>query len=64
MLDFLVILGLKCFSTPLPPLPMQKSSVLENGSNRSSGSSGNYGHLVEHFSSEYDNVYTKPIVCL
>lgn len=36
--------------------------MMENGSNRSSGSSGNYGHLVEHHSADYDNIYTKPTV--
>lgn len=35
---------------------------MENGSNRSSGSSGNYGHLVDHSTADYDNIYTKPTV--
>ncbi|KAJ8941123.1 hypothetical protein NQ318_007705 [Aromia moschata] len=47
-------------NTPLPPLPTDKRLFMENGSNRSSGSSGNYGHLVEHHSADYDNIYTKP----
>ncbi|KAJ8929040.1 hypothetical protein NQ314_018309 [Rhamnusium bicolor] len=48
-------------NTPLPPLPTEKRLLMENGSNRSSGSSGNYGHLVEHHSADYDNIYTKPM---
>uniref|UniRef100_A0A6P7GBE9 Dedicator of cytokinesis protein 3 n=1 Tax=Diabrotica virgifera virgifera TaxID=50390 RepID=A0A6P7GBE9_DIAVI len=47
-------------NTPLPPVPTDKRLLMENGSNRSSGSSGNYGHLVEHHTAEYDNIYTKP----
>ncbi|KAJ8981636.1 hypothetical protein NQ317_000864 [Molorchus minor] len=49
-------------NTPLPPLPTDKRLFMENGSNRSSNSSGNYGHLVEHHSVDYDNIYTKPLV--
>lgn len=47
-------------NTPLPPVPTDKRLIMENGSNRSSGSSGNYGHLVEHHTADYDNIYTKP----
>ncbi|XP_074036384.1 dedicator of cytokinesis spg isoform X2 [Leptinotarsa decemlineata] len=47
-------------NTPLPPLPTDKRLLMENGSNRSSGSSGNYGHLFEHHTADYDNIYTKP----
>lgn len=49
-------------STPLPPLPSDKRLLMENGSNRSSGSSGNYGHLIDHSTADYDNIYTKPTV--
>ncbi|XP_076266616.1 dedicator of cytokinesis spg isoform X4 [Rhynchophorus ferrugineus] len=49
-------------NTPLPPLPTEKRLVVENGSsNRSSNSSGNYGHLVDHQGADYDSVYTKPM---
>lgn len=49
--------------TPLPPVPSEKRLLLENGgSNRSSNSSGNYGHLVDHHTPmDYDSVYTKPL---
>lgn len=49
-------------STPLPPLPIDKRLLMENGSNRSSGSSSNYVHLVDHHTADYDNIYTKPTV--
>ncbi|XP_066149763.1 dedicator of cytokinesis protein 3 isoform X2 [Euwallacea fornicatus] len=45
--------------TPLPPVPSEKRAValMENGgSNRSSNSSGNYGHLVEHQTAEYESL--------
>ncbi|CAH1968130.1 unnamed protein product [Acanthoscelides obtectus] len=47
-------------NAPLPPLPTDKRLLTENGSNRSSNSSGNYGHL-EHQNVDYDNIYTKPM---
>lgn len=63
------------FSTPLPPLPIDKRHlVVENGgSNRSSGgSSGNYGHLTDHHYGmlpdyqhvENDDIYTRPVVSI
>ncbi|XP_066246456.1 dedicator of cytokinesis protein 3 isoform X2 [Euwallacea similis] len=45
--------------TPLPPVPSEKRTValMENGgSNRSSNSSGNYGHLVDHQTAEYESL--------
>ncbi|KAL1512882.1 hypothetical protein ABEB36_002392 [Hypothenemus hampei] len=48
--------------TPLPPVPSEKRVIaIENGgSNRSSNSSGNYGHLIDHQTMEYESVYGKP----
>uniref|UniRef100_A0AAR5PSM5 Dedicator of cytokinesis protein 3 n=1 Tax=Dendroctonus ponderosae TaxID=77166 RepID=A0AAR5PSM5_DENPD len=45
--------------TPLPPVPSEKRVLMENGSNRSSNSSGNYGHLIEPQTMDYECVYTK-----
>lgn len=35
---------------------------MENNSNRSSGSSGVYGYLVDHQTLECDEIYAKPMV--
>ncbi|XP_065173337.1 dedicator of cytokinesis protein 3 isoform X2 [Atheta coriaria] len=47
-------------NTPLPPLPTDKR-LADNQSNRSSNSSGNYGHLVEQSYTDNDDHYTKPM---
>ncbi|XP_050303860.1 dedicator of cytokinesis protein 3 isoform X2 [Anthonomus grandis grandis] len=45
---------------PLPPVPLEKRAQDNGSSNRSSNSSGNYGHLLEHHTStEYETVYIK-----
>ncbi|XP_060529581.1 dedicator of cytokinesis protein 3 isoform X2 [Cylas formicarius] len=53
-------------NTPLPPVPSEKRLLADNsGSNRSSNSSGNYGHLLEHQTLlDYDSVYSKSLVGL
>lgn len=52
-----------CFSTPLPPLPIDRRYLgAENHSNRSSNSSGIYGGYSESQILENDDIYTKPMV--
>lgn len=56
-------------STPLPPLPSEKRMQMDGISNRSSCSSGAYGHFIagdNHIGGTDvdDDVYSKPMVCL
>ncbi|KRT79531.1 hypothetical protein AMK59_7369 [Oryctes borbonicus] len=48
-------------NSPLPPLPIDKRYVLDNHSNRSSNSSGNYGQYSDALLDLEDNIYTKPM---
>ncbi|KAI4460497.1 dedicator of cytokinesis [Holotrichia oblita] len=49
-------------NSPLPPLPIDKRYMLDNHSNRSSNSSGNYGQYSDTLLDLEDNIYTKPLV--
>lgn len=56
-------LNFRFYSTPLPPLPTDRKYLpMDSNSNRSSGSSGVYGYLMDHQTLECDEIYAKPMV--